>query len=500
MRVIVVWQGGGALGAYAAGVWRALVPRLQARGARLVGVAGASIGAINAAVIARHHADPDWGVAALEAFWRERIATPSFPFTGALAWMPPWSDAARAWDGLMTGLLIGNRGLYQALPLNWNPLAGLQRIRRPLLDRSRMLATLEEVVGRYPSEPGMPWLGVAATDVLAGELRLYGSDEGEVSPLHLAASAAIPLFFEPVEIDGRLLWDGDMIRRSMLQPVIERVAAREAPATADDPLVCISIELMPRSVAQAPVSGAAIMARVSHIQQAGKLTTEEGPARLPEGWQALHLSRGALPNDGVSNQFDYSPRRIAQLIEQGEREAAQAWSHWTGEPLDDAEPAAPAGRPQAADPGARDEAIASRGAAAAAAQAGETVEAGQASDAGEAVDSPPGQADREDAPPLTTPATAPAAAQPPAQPAQAASDGALAASRPQPASERPARRTRRVAVEVQPEQPASHGADHPAAEAEPAPTDPVAEAVREVLGDSVPPEPLASPEVTGTVH
>ncbi|MFZ5520370.1 MAG: patatin-like phospholipase family protein [Pseudomonadota bacterium] len=358
MRVIVVWQGGGALGAYAAGVWRELAPRLQARGARLVGLAGASIGAINAAVIARHHADADWGVAALDAFWRERLATPSWPFTGALAWLPPWSELARSWDGLLTGVLIGNRGLYQALPLNWNPLAGLQRLHRPLLDRSRMLATLQQAVGNLGGDAGAPWLGVAATDVLSGELHVFGTDEGEVTPRHLAASAAIPLLFEPVEIDGRPLWDGDMIRRSLLPRVIERVAAREAPSSTDDPLVCISVELMPREAPHAPLSGAAIMARVAQLQQAGKLHADEAPAPVPAGWRVLHLARSALPNDGVSNQFDYSPHRVDQLISQGRQEARQAWQQWMGEPVDrqlaveaQAEPARAAGphaRPVAA--------------------------------------------------------------------------------------------------------------------------------------------------------
>lgn len=350
MRVIVVWQGGGALGAYAAGVWRELAPRLQARGARLVGLAGASIGAINAAVIARHHADADWGVAALDAFWRERLATPSWPFTGALAWLPPWSELARSWDGLLTGVLIGNRGLYQALPLNWNPLAGLQRLHRPLLDRSRMLATLQQAVGNLGGDAGAPWLGVAATDVLSGELHVFGTDEGEVTPRHLAASAAIPLLFEPVEIDGRPLWDGDMIRRSLLPRVIERVAAREAPSSTDDPLVCISVELMPREAPHAPLSGAAIMARVAQLQQAGKLHADEAPAPVPAGWRVLHLARSALPNDGVSNQFDYSPHRVDQLISQGRQEARQAWQQWMGEPVDrqlaveaQAEPARAAG-------------------------------------------------------------------------------------------------------------------------------------------------------------
>ncbi len=45
---------------------------------------------------------------------------------------------------------------------------------------------------------------VAVVDMMAGELRLFDSDAGAVTPQHLAASSAMPLQFEPVEIDGRL--------------------------------------------------------------------------------------------------------------------------------------------------------------------------------------------------------------------------------------------------------------------------------------------------------
>jgi NTE family protein len=441
MRVIVVWQGGGALGAYAAGVWRELAPRLQAQGARVVGMAGASIGAINAAVLVRHHADADWGAGALEAFWRERLATPSFPFTGALAWMPPFSAAARSWDGLLTGLLIGNRGLYQALPLNWNPIAGLQRVQRPLLDRSRMLATFEQAIGRVQGEPGTPWLGVAATDIQAGQVRLFGSDEGEITPQHLAASAAIPLLFEPVEIDGRLLWDGDMIRRSMLPAVIERIAAREAPSTEADPLVVISVELMPHESPGVPVSGAAIMARVAQIQQAGKLAPEEAPAALPAGWQARHLQRRALPNDGISNQFDYSPQRVEELIGQGRAEAREAWSQWTGEPVE--EPRTEA----AAD--AHDAWVGGPGGESAGTSGGDLVSAvSPTASTAQRTSGAPGPSGG-DAPPL--------------------------------------------AVERSPAP--REGQDDPDAP----PTDPVAEAARAVLGDSAPPQPYSSLPA-GTVH
>jgi hypothetical protein len=75
---ILILQGGGALGAYECGVYKVLAERLD----DLSIIAGTSIGAINAGVIARNFGDPDRGVAALEAFWHD-LAFPVLPVWGS---------------------------------------------------------------------------------------------------------------------------------------------------------------------------------------------------------------------------------------------------------------------------------------------------------------------------------------------------------------------------------------------------------------------------------
>lgn len=60
-KIIVQLQGGAALGAFQAGAWQALAPFVQREGHELVAVAGASIGALNGALIARHFRAHDGG-------------------------------------------------------------------------------------------------------------------------------------------------------------------------------------------------------------------------------------------------------------------------------------------------------------------------------------------------------------------------------------------------------------------------------------------------------
>ncbi|WKB52100.1 patatin-like phospholipase family protein [Eleftheria terrae] len=347
MKVLLLFQGGGSLGAFGCGAWLALSERMREAGAELVGVAGASIGAINSALIARHHGTPDWGAGLLEAFWRERLATPSFPFLGpADVW--PLSAAVpggsvRSWNGVLTGLLLGNRALYRSIPAHWTPYAALHRARMPLLDRSRMLQTLQEAFGRYggPGHDG-PWLAVPAVDLEAGELRLFGSDRESIEPLHLAASSAVPLLFEPVEIDGRLYWDGDMIRHSMVPLALEQLKA-SGRLDDDADLLIISIEQMPRRSAVPPVAGLELATRMLELMQQDKFAgPNQDPATRP---RLLQIHREALPHDTISSHYDYSPERIDELIHQGRRMAEQAWQAGPAtRPADPAQPPAARGR------------------------------------------------------------------------------------------------------------------------------------------------------------
>jgi NTE family protein len=98
MKTVIVFQGGGALGAFASGAWQSLAPWLRARDARLIALAGASIGAINAAVIAHRLHEPDLGAGHLASLWQDELATPSFPFFGWPLGEHEWARMLRSWN------------------------------------------------------------------------------------------------------------------------------------------------------------------------------------------------------------------------------------------------------------------------------------------------------------------------------------------------------------------------------------------------------------------
>ena len=99
-RKILILQGGGALGAYECGVYQELAPGLD----DLAVVAGTSIGAINASLIAKHCRQEDRGAATLERFWKDILANPSFPFC-------PIPGAFQPLHAVWTSVLFGNRHL-----------------------------------------------------------------------------------------------------------------------------------------------------------------------------------------------------------------------------------------------------------------------------------------------------------------------------------------------------------------------------------------------------
>ena len=321
MQTVVVFQGGGALGAFGAGAWEVLAQQAELRDAGLIALAGTSIGAINAAVVAHHLGDDDGGAGALLALWRERCATPPWPFLGS--WPMPVgatpADAER-WNGFMTGVLIGTRGLYAAAWPVWQPLSGLARLEQPLHDRRAMWELLEQELPRYPADGSRgPLLAVGSVDVMSGELVVFDSDRAPLTARHLAASSALPLLFEPVEIDERLYWDGDITRESVLPPLLRRLLESER-LERDEALRLVTIEQFPRRLAAVPKSGAEIAYRAVNLLQLGKLEPPALDGIRIEAWQ--RVVREPLPEDGVSGQFDYSPQRIERLIEQG-RQAAQ---------------------------------------------------------------------------------------------------------------------------------------------------------------------------------
>ncbi len=317
MKTIVIFQGGGALGAFGCGVWSELAGWLARRGDRIVALAGSSIGALNAAVIASRLHESDAGVSALLRLWRDEIVTPSFPFLGMAPGLSQRAQALRSWNGFLTGVLIGNRRMYVPQYSHWNPWGALRRLERPLYERSRMWRLLEELMQAYRGKGSLdePLLAVTATNLLDGRLRLFQSDRGEIGAAQLAASTAIPLMFDPVSIDGALYWDGDMVRHSLLPQLLDRLR-RSGRLRAGESAQWVIVEQFPDASADELASDAELVYRLLNLLQLGKLAMAE-IGRESKGQRWIRLARTPLPHDAISGQFDYSPERIGRLIDQG---------------------------------------------------------------------------------------------------------------------------------------------------------------------------------------
>jgi NTE family protein len=208
----LVLQGGGALGSYQAGVYEALASSEYMPD----WVAGISIGAVNAAIIAGNA--PQDRVHRLRSFWEEITApTKLWPrTTGALATWQRCTSAAMA-------VLFGQPGFFSPGPLAVGPFD--KRVSH--YSTSALKATLERLVDfdRINSAKEMR-LSVGAVNVKSGHFTYFDSREMTIRPEHVMASGALPPGFPPVEIDGEEYWDGGLFSNTPLQYMVDYLPRR----------------------------------------------------------------------------------------------------------------------------------------------------------------------------------------------------------------------------------------------------------------------------------
>lgn len=323
MKTLVWFQGGGPLGSFGAGAWREISRWLEDRGDPLVAVGGGSIGALNAALVVARRAEEDRGADALERVWRHEIATPSWPFAGWAWGSSPQARRVRSWNGLLTGMLVGN-GLYRPSPAGWSPWAEAVRWFQPLFQRGGMERLVDREVPPYRSQsPDDVLLAVSTSDVRDGVLHLHDSDHAELGTAHLLASSALPALFEPVALGASWHWDGDVVRDSPL-PAFVAATRRSGRAEEGERVRLITVELLPRPAARLPASGPEVMYRAVTLMQAGRLgdVTESGV-------EHLRIVRPTGDEDAVSGLLDHSPERVEELIAEGARAAVAVLARQT---------------------------------------------------------------------------------------------------------------------------------------------------------------------------
>ncbi|HEX9463668.1 MAG TPA: patatin-like phospholipase family protein [Alphaproteobacteria bacterium] len=215
-QTVLVFQGGGALGAYQAGVYEAL----HEAGIEPDWVIGTSIGAINASLIAGNKAENR--VSRLKEFW-DRVADKA-PWHGWSA----WAQAAHSlsyWKALSQGI----PGFFEPNLLAFlGPHIHLGADRAGYYSTAPLKRTLLELVDFPLINRCIPRLTVGAAHVRTGRMQYFDAREGEIGVKHIMASGALPPAFPAVRIDGELYWDGGILSNTPTEVVFDEIPRRNS--------------------------------------------------------------------------------------------------------------------------------------------------------------------------------------------------------------------------------------------------------------------------------
>lgn len=224
--IALLLQGGGALGAYQAGVYEALSEAHLAPD----WVAGISIGAVNAALIAGN--PPHARVERLREFWTSITAGGAWDGLARLALQAAAvrGEFARGLHNQLSAgaaLVAGASGFFAPrFPSAWlQPPGSLEAT--SYYDTDPLKATLARLVDFDRINAGEMRFSIGAVNVATGNFLYFDNTTHTIGPEHMMASGALPPGFPPVEIEGELYWDGGLVSNTPLQWVLESEPRRD---------------------------------------------------------------------------------------------------------------------------------------------------------------------------------------------------------------------------------------------------------------------------------
>ena len=215
-QVVLVLQGGGALGAYQVGVYEAL----HEAGIEPDWVIGTSIGAINGAVIAGNK--PADRVSRLRELWERFQHEPPFPA------LPYWPVAGEALEKFST-LAFGIPHFFSPRMPGWGGLqANVGLDAASYYNTAPLRETLSSLIDLAVLNAAHPRLTVGAVNVKSGELRYFDSRNAALGLEEVMASGALPPGFPAIRVDGEAYWDGGLYSNTRLEAVLDDNPRRDS--------------------------------------------------------------------------------------------------------------------------------------------------------------------------------------------------------------------------------------------------------------------------------
>jgi NTE family protein len=287
-QMVLVLQGGGALGAYQAGVYQAL----HESGIEPDWVIGTSIGAINASLIAGN--TPRHRMERLDSFWNMMQASapgPRFP----------------DWMGL--GNLVSNMAtVMRGIPDFFTPnLHALRGSAAPLgveaasyYSTAPLRGTLESLVDfEYLCECHTR-MTVGAVNACSGEMRYFDTARERLGVDHVMASGALPPAFPAVRIDGEPYWDGGIYSNTPIEAVLDDKPRRDS--------LIFAVNVW-HQTAKEPDSIWEVMARTKDIQFASR--ADSHIARQKQNHRLRHVIRELVKQLPAARQGEAKIRELA---------------------------------------------------------------------------------------------------------------------------------------------------------------------------------------------
>ncbi|KVZ10374.1 patatin-like phospholipase family protein [Burkholderia stagnalis] len=335
-QVVLVLQGGGALGAFQLGVYQAM----DEAGIQPDWVVGTSIGAINAALIAGNR--PEHRLQRVAEFWsrvteRSRLRVPAV--------LPGWSR-------LFAELMIiggGIAGFFEPNPASWlGPMARLGAERASYYLIAPLRDTLSTLIDVEMLNAGQPRLTVGAVNACTGAMRYFDTRDQPLAVEHIMSSAALPPAFPAVRIGGQPYWDGGVYSNTPVEVVLDDRPRRSSiifsvqmwNPVGPEPQTILQVSERQKDIQYASRTDSHIARQqqihrlrhvirelVAHVPEAERATAE---VRALAAWgcqttmRVIKLAAPRLDGDNQFKDIDFTPAGIAARRQAGYEAARQA--------------------------------------------------------------------------------------------------------------------------------------------------------------------------------